>query len=191
MAISTSSTPDSDSPSDSPSEPSSDGGRRLAFRDLTNPWVFISAGFGSGMVRPAPGTWGSLLGVVIWWYALANLAWPLQLAACVIVFAIGTWTTAKVIEQYGVHDPGAVVVDEIVGVWLALLMVPQSLLMAALAFGLFRFFDIVKPWPVSWADQEAPGAFGVMLDDVLAGLLACVVLQVSLLTIPSLAPLLS
>lgn len=183
MAISTSSTPDSDSPSKQ--------ARRLAFRDLTNPWVFISAGFGSGMVRPAPGTWGSLLGVVIWWVALAGLAWPLQLAACVIVFAIGTWTTSKVIEQYGVHDPGAVVVDEIVGVWLALLMVPQSWLMAALAFGLFRFFDIVKPWPVSWADQEVPGAFGVMLDDVLAGLLACVVLQVSLLTIPSLATALS
>jgi phosphatidylglycerophosphatase A len=55
---------------------------------------------------------------------------------------------------------------------------------------LFRFFDIVKPWPVSWADKEVPGAFGVMLDDVLAGLLACLVLQVSLLTIPSLGPLL-
>lgn len=187
MVISTSSTPD---PSSSKTT-SVVSERRLSFRDLTNPWVFVSAGFGSGMVRPAPGTWGSLLGVVIWWYALANLAWPLQVVACVLVFAVGTWTTSKVIEQYGVHDPGAVVVDEIVGVWLALLMVPQSLLMAALAFGLFRFFDIVKPWPVSWADKEVPGAFGVMLDDVLAGLLACLVLQVSLLTIPSLGPLLS
>jgi len=165
--------------------------RRLGFRDLTNPWVFISAGFGSGMIRPAPGTWGSVLGVAIWWFALANQSLVLQLIACVLIFALGTWTTSKVIEQYGVHDPGAVVVDEVVGVWLALLMVPQSLAMAALAFGLFRFFDIVKPWPVSWADRQVPGALGVMLDDVLAGLLACLVLQVSLLTIPSLATLLS
>lgn len=175
----------------STSSAKADAPRRLGFRDLTNPWVFVSAGFGSGMIRPAPGTWGSVFGVLVWWYALAGLAWPIQLLATVLVFALGTWTTSKVIEQYGVHDPGAVVVDEVVGVWLALLMVPQSLPMVALGFGLFRFFDIVKPWPVSWADRSVPGAFGVMLDDVLAGLLACLVLQVSLLTIPSLATLLT
>ncbi len=118
---------------------------------------------------------------------MAPLPWYLQLAATLALLALGTWATQRVIDKYGVHDPGAVVVDEIVGVWLALFLLPASVLLVALGFVLFRFFDIVKPWPVSWADKSVPGAFGVMLDDVLAGLLAWLVLQVSIITIPGLA----
>jgi phosphatidylglycerophosphatase A len=112
--------------------------------------------FGAGWLKPAPGTWGSAaalpLGWLLWWLG-------------------GTPALAK-----GLEDPSWVVIDEVVGQWLTLLLTPPSLLDYALGFALFRLFDIWKPWPVSWADQQIKGGLGIMLDDVLAGLMGLAVL---------------
>ncbi len=157
-----------------------DGGpstaRRLAPASLRDPVVFLVTGFGSGFLRPAPGTWGSLVALGLWWWLLADLGWPWQLVIIVVVFAVGAGLCALTARRHGVHDDGAIVIDEFVGLWLALLAVPASLPAALAGFVLFRAFDILKPWPVSWADRR-PDALGVMLDDLIAGGLAAAVLH--------------
>jgi phosphatidylglycerophosphatase A len=132
--------------------------------------------FGCGLAPWAPGTVGSLgglpLGIAIdWAFGGAALA-----VAAALLFALG-WAVAHVHLQDGADsgDPQWIVVDEVVGQWLALAAVPLHPLAVLLAFGLFRLFDIAKPWPVSWADREVGGALGIMLDDLLAGLYAAVV----------------
>ncbi len=163
----------------------------LSASELSDPAVLISCGLGTGFLRPAPGTWGSLLGLVIWWFLLREQALWVQGLAVVMVTALGTFTTAKVIERFEVQDPAEVVVDEVAGLWIALLAAPVSWQAALLGFVLFRFFDIFKPWPVSWADTNVKGAWGVMLDDILAGGLALVVLQVSIWSLPAVGQALS
>jgi len=132
--------------------------------------------FGAGWMKPAPGTWGSAaalpLGWLLWW-----LGGPPALAiASVLVFVIGWWASERIVRAEGLEDPSWVVIDEVVGQWLTLLLTPPSLLDYALGFALFRLFDIWKPWPVSWADQKIKGGLGIMLDDVLAGLMGLAVL---------------
>lgn len=137
---------------------------------------------GAGLLRPAPGTWGSLAALPFVW-ALHVLGGPWALgAAIVIFFLIGLWATGRYTAQTGVEDPSEVVIDEVVGMWIA--MLPVSIGAAATgaeilalypgwiaAFFLFRLFDIVKMGPVRWADDRND-ALGVMLDDVFAGLFA-------------------
>jgi phosphatidylglycerophosphatase A len=132
--------------------------------------------FGAGWLRPAPGTWGSLaalpLGWLLWW-----LGGPAVLAvAMAVVFFLGWWASERIVRADGLEDPSWVVIDEVAGQWLTLLVTPPSLLDYAVGFALFRLFDIWKPWPVSWADSRIKGGLGIMLDDVLAGLMGLVVL---------------
>lgn len=155
---------------------------KLTWRDGKDPSVLFICGFGSGFINPAPGTWGSLLAVVVWWFALSDLSLPLQLAAVVAVYLLGSALTSRVQRRYGVNDDSAIVADEIAGQWLALLMLPQNLLLVAAAFGLFRLFDIWKPGPIRWLERNLSGSQGVMADDVLAGLAAAAVLQVTIYT---------
>ncbi len=155
---------------------------QLSWRDGKDPSVLFICGFGSGFIRPAPGTWGSLLAVVIWWFVLSGLSWPLQLAAAVVVYVIGSALTSLVQRRYGVDDDSAIVVDEIAGQWLALLMLPAEFLFVAAAFLLFRLFDIWKPGPIRWLERNLGGSQGVMADDVLAGLAAAAVLQFTIHT---------
>lgn len=145
-----------------------------------DPAVLLVSGFGSGFLRPAPGTWGSLAALAIWWWGLSSLSWPLQLAVVGATFALGTWLTARVGRRYGVHDDPVIVIDEFAGLWLTLLAAPAHWLAALLGFALFRAFDIAKPWPVSWADRRVPGALGVMLDDLIAGAFGFFVLQLAI-----------
>jgi phosphatidylglycerophosphatase A len=85
-----------------------------------------------------------------------------------VVFFLGWWAAAVVAKASGRRDPAAIVVDEVAGQWLVLLATPRGLVAAALAFMLFRLFDIGKPWPVGWADRRIFGGFGIMLDDLMA-----------------------
>lgn len=94
-----------------------------------------------------------------------------------LAFALGVWACQWAITQSGEDDPGWVVWDEFVGLWIALLALPDSPWFILLAFGLFRLFDILKPWPVSWADRRIAGGLGTMLDDVFAGLYALLGVQ--------------
>lgn len=150
---------------------------------------FIATWFYIGLLRPAPGTWGSLAALPFA-YGMLWADWGVWhlLIVSGIVFAIGWWATHQETKGQDDHDPSEIVIDEIVGQWLALapLFVMNTMFHLSdgsgftsagfyisflLGFGLFRFFDILKPWPISWADKKTT-ALGVMLDDVLAGLLA-------------------
>jgi phosphatidylglycerophosphatase A len=149
-------------------------------RDCRDIRVLLATGCGSGFAPRAPGTAGSAVALAIWWFALAPLDLPVA-AACVAVLSIvGIAVVDAACRRTGVADDPRIVLDEWLGLWVALLGCPKAALPALGGFALFRFFDIVKPWPVSWADRRVGGGLGVVLDDLLAGGLAAVVLQISL-----------
>lgn len=154
----------------------SDSGSRLTTRDLRDPLVLIATGAGCGLSPVAPGTVGSLLGAVIWWFAFAELdLYARALAACA-AFAFATLAVQRLQGRKAVGDSPAIVIDEIVGVWFALLAAPKSLDGVIAGFVLFRLLDIAKPWPISWADRNLKGGLGTMVDDVMAGVAATGVL---------------
>ncbi len=148
---------------------------------------WIATGFGSGRLRPAPGTWGSLAGLLAWVALMPLLrglpgALGLALAAPVLLTALAIWASERVVAETGEKDPGYIVADEWAGQWFALTPLLFTgalqaqpwgpwLLRLAPPFLLFRLFDIWKPGPVD-AAQRLPGGWGVVLDDVVAGLLA-------------------
>ncbi len=135
---------------------------------LRHPAGWIATGFGSGFAPKASGTVGSLAALLPWWFLRELPPWA-YLAVCAGFFALSVWAAQWVIDQIRVDDPGLVVADEWVGLWLTLFLLPDGLHWIAIGFAVFRFFDILKPWPVSWADQKLHGGFGSMLDDALAG----------------------
>lgn len=151
----------------------------LNWRDGKNPEVLLVCGAGSGFLPKAPGTWGSVLGLLIWWWLLAPLDWWVQLGIAAATFALGWWFIERVARRFECHDDPAIVIDEIVGIWVALLGIDQRAMLALLGFLLFRVLDIAKPWPIGLADRRVPGGFGVMLDDLIAGVLVAIVLQLS------------
>ncbi|WP_420208604.1 phosphatidylglycerophosphatase A [Candidatus Electronema sp. JC] len=139
-------------------------------------FLFIATGFGSGWLPKAPGTWGSLAGVLLW-LGLHQLAPASYAAALAVLFVLGTAAAGaaeKILDQ---GDPGAVVIDEIVGQLIALAFAPAYPLALAAGFALFRFFDILKPFPVGWLDRHIHGGLGIMLDDMAAGACACLCLH--------------
>jgi phosphatidylglycerophosphatase A len=145
---------------------------------LTHPTGWIASGFGSGLSPVAPGTAGSAVALIPW-FALRELPLPMFAAVLVVAFALGVWASNIVIAKLHVEDPGVIVWDEFVGQWIALaplLWFTRAWPWIIAGFVLFRLFDIWKPWPVSWADRTIKGGLGVMLDDVLAGLYAAMVL---------------
>ncbi len=156
---------------------------QISSSDLKNPFVLLATGLGSGLAPYAPGTVGSLLALPIWWFLLADLSLAQQLAFVVIATAISVWVVDRACRAAGVGDASAFVLDEFVGQWIALVAAPKSLIWVGVGFALFRAFDIAKPWPVSWADRRLSGGLGVVLDDVLAGVLAAVVLHISVVAL--------
>lgn len=153
----------------------------LVAADLRDPRVLVACGFGCGFLPKAPGTWGSILGVGLWLLVPDDLLW--QIVVCTGGFLLGSWLVERVCQRYGVIDAPEIVFDEIVGVWIALIGVPFDIGWLLYGFVWFRLFDILKPWPVDWADRSLKGGIGVMVDDVLAGLLALGVLNVSVFLI--------
>jgi len=138
--------------------------------------MFIATGFGAGYLPKAPGTWGSLVGVALW-FLLRDLALLPYLGVTGALFVVGTLCAGSAEKIVDRADPGLVVVDEIVGQLLALLLAPHHPGAALLAFLTFRVFDILKPFPANWLDRHIHGGLGIMLDDVLAGLYSLLVLQ--------------
>ena len=139
-----------------------------------HPAVIWSTWFWSGLSPKAPGTVGSLAALPVGWLIFLYLG-PIGLAAAtVVVFFTGWWSTYVYLERTGREDPGEVVIDEVAGLWLALLITGDSVYTVIPLFLLFRLFDIWKPWPIGWLDQNVKGAFGVMIDDIAAGLFAIV-----------------
>lgn len=150
---------------------------------LTNPIHMLAFGLGSGLSPKAPGTFGTVAALPIYWWLLADLA-PWVFALIVLAsFALGVYVCQKTSDDLGVHDHGGIVIDEWVGMWITLFLVPKGLIWMLLGFALFRFFDIVKPWPIKWLDQHVKGGFGIMIDDVLAGIMAWLVLHAIILSL--------
>jgi len=147
----------------------SDHATKLTARDLGDPLVLIATGAGCGLFPVAPGTVGSLLGAVIWWFAFAELDLPIRALAACAAFALATLAVQRLQTRKAVGDSPAIVVDEIVGIWFALLAAPKSPSWVIAGFLLFRLLDIAKPWPISWADRNLKGGLGTMLDDLMAG----------------------
>lgn len=142
---------------------------------LTHPAGWIASGFGAGLSPFAPGTVGSLVALLPWFW-LRELPLAAYIGVVLAVFLLGVWGSQWLVARLGLEDPGCIVIDEFVGLWLALAFAPRGWIWLAAGFLLFRLFDVLKPWPVSWADRRVGGGFGVMLDDALAGLMAGLVL---------------
>jgi phosphatidylglycerophosphatase A len=136
---------------------------------LAHPAHLIAFGFGSGLAPRAPGTVGTLLGLPLFWLiAAATASLSIRIALLVAAFLLGIWACARTGRALGVADHGGMVWDEIVAYALVLLFTPPGWLWIALAFALFRLFDILKPWPIRVADTHLKNGFGVMFDDLLA-----------------------
>lgn len=146
--------------------------------------TLIATMMGVGYIRPAPGTWGSLVALPWGWLLHVLGGFPLLLLGIFAGFAKGWWATAIVTKDSADHDPSEIVVDEVVGQWIALLPLSYAAWSMGMnilvmwpgwiaAFLLFRLFDILKPGPVGWADRRGD-ALGVMLDDVIAGIFAAI-----------------
>lgn len=142
----------------------------------------ISSGLGLGYSPVAPGTAGSVLGVVI---ALAYarlgghevISGPVYLAICVLVTVVGVWAAGRAEAIYGQKDCGKIVIDEVAGMLITMYLLPATPLYLLAGFLVFRFFDIVKPFPARRIDQNVKGGLGVMLDDVVAGIYSCLCLH--------------
>ena len=144
---------------------------RLAFH---NPAVVIGTWFWVGRLRPAPGTWGSLAALPFAWVLLGYGGRGALLAAAVTAFVLGVWAAKIFTAHESGGDPPSVVIDEVVGQWIALIAAPLTVTGFAAAFLVFRICDILKPWPANWADRTLKNGLGIMLDDVVAGLYALV-----------------
>lgn len=144
---------------------------------FSNPIHFFAFGFGSGLAPFAPGTVGTLAAIPLY-LLLEQLSLPLYLGVVVLAFIFGIWVCGRAGDDLGVHDHGGIVWDEFVGFWVTMIAAPAGWQWIVAGFLLFRLFDIWKPWPISWADRQVSGGLGVMLDDIVAGGLAFVVLQI-------------
>ncbi|MDA0664445.1 MAG: phosphatidylglycerophosphatase A [Proteobacteria bacterium] len=149
-----------------------------------HPAMLLATWFGAGRLPAAPGTWGSLAALPFAW-GMAMLAGPsILFAAALAALLAGIWASEAVTRASGVKDPGEIVIDEVAGQWLALAFVPLDPVAYALGFALFRIFDIFKPWPANWIDRSVSGGPGIMLDDIVAGAYAGILLYFLLPYLP-------
>lgn len=143
---------------------------------LRNPVHLLAFGFGSGLAPKAPGTFGTLAALPFY-LLLAQLSLAGYALALVLAFGLGIWICDKTAQDLGVHDHGGIVWDEFVGLWITLFVAPAGWWWIVTGFLLFRLFDILKPFPISWFDKNVKGGLGIMLDDALAGSFAWLCLQ--------------
>ena len=145
---------------------------------LRNPRHWLAFGLGSGLARFAPGTFGTLVAIPLY-LLLAHLP-PLPYALAVVAaFGAGVWLCETVSRDLGVHDHGGIVWDEFVGMWITLMALPTlDWQWVAAGFVIFRIFDMWKPWPIRWFDRNIHGGMGIMVDDIVAGVISAGVLYV-------------
>ena len=138
---------------------------------------WIATCFKVGYLPFAPGTWGSVFAILLWWVLLKDLNTYIFGAIIIIFLLIGIVVSNIIIDQSGDHDPSHIIIDELVGQWLALFLIPDGFFNIAISFILFRFFDIIKPWPIRLI-EKLPKGLGVMSDDLTAGLITLVLIQI-------------
>ena len=144
--------------------------------DWKNPVHLLAFGLGSGASPKAPGTTGTLAAIPLFLLLQPLDPW-IYLAITLFLFMIGIWICDRTSRDLGVHDHGGIVWDEWVGLLVTLWLMPDGWVWLAAGFLLFRFFDILKPWPIGWIDKKVSGGFGIMLDDLIAGFFAFLILQ--------------
>lgn len=150
---------------------------------LAHPAHFIAFGFGAGLAKKAPGTWGTLVALPLF-AVLHSVGMPAVTGAVIVfLFMVGIWASSVAGKSLGVSDHGGIVIDEIVAFMLVLAFTPMTFWWVLCAFLLFRLFDITKPWPIGLADRKIKGGFGVMFDDLLAAVfsIACIIAAQSLM----------
>ncbi len=152
----------------------------IQFKTWQDPWHFLAFGCGLGAAPIAPGTFGSLLGLLYYWF-LVDMGWTVYIVVTVACCLFGIWLCDKVSNDLGVHDHGGIGWDEGAGILITFFAVPFSWLNCVMGFLLFRLFDIWKPWPISKIDKEVKGGLGIMLDDILAAIPAWLSLQLIIL----------
>jgi phosphatidylglycerophosphatase A len=139
--------------------------------------IAIATGCYIGRIPKAPGTWGSIAAFVPWFF-IRGLSLPHYLVVLMVLFIVGFFAAGSAEKIMNQPDPGCIVIDEILGMLLALTLCPAHPIAWLLAFILFRIFDIFKPFPVSWFDRHIHGGIGIMMDDVIAGVYALISLQI-------------
>ncbi|WP_434928588.1 phosphatidylglycerophosphatase A family protein [Shewanella sp. HL-SH2] len=143
---------------------------------LSNPIHFLALGFGSGLAAKAPGTFGTIAAIPLY-LLMSHLSLPVYLALTLLIVLVGFYICDKAASDMQVHDHGAIVWDEVAGLLITLIAAPAGWIWLLVGFGFFRFFDILKPWPIRWLDAKVHGGFGIMIDDILAGVFAFMCLQ--------------
>ena len=145
--------------------------KSTALFSLSNPIHFLALGFGSGLSPKAPGTFGTLAAIPVY-FLFIQFSWFVFALLTLLVCISGIYICGKAAEDAGVHDHGAIVWDEIAGYLITMFLIPVTWQSVFVGFVLFRFFDILKPWPISYIDKNIHGGFGIMLDDIVAGFMA-------------------
>jgi phosphatidylglycerophosphatase A len=143
---------------------------------MTDPVLFLAFGFGSGLAKKAPGTCGTVAAIPVYYLFVQTHSLLLYSILTIIATVVGVWICDVAAKKLDEHDFGGIVWDEVAGYLITLWFVPFSWQAMLIGFVLFRFFDILKPWPIKWVDKQVHGGLGIMLDDVLAGLFAGVLL---------------
>ena len=152
------------------------GRNKLSVRQImSNPVLFLAFGFGSGLVKKMPGTIGTIAAIPVYLLFIQTDAWLYSVLTTLVIIT-GFWICGNAAKLLGEHDFGGIVWDEVAGFLITMWLVPFSWAAVLIGFVLFRFFDILKPWPIKWIDQQVGGGLGIMLDDVLAGGMAAVIL---------------
>lgn len=150
--------------------------RLSAAQIIKDPVLFLAFGFGSGLAKKMPGTLGTVAAIPVYLLLIQMPDW-LYLVITLISIIAGIAICDQAAKKLQVHDYGGIVWDEIAGLLVTMCWLPFSWQTLLAGFALFRLFDIVKPWPIRWLDQHVEGGFGIMLDDVVAGILAALVLH--------------
>lgn len=148
---------------------------------IKTPWQFLASGFGSGLSPVAPGTMGTLAAMPFWFIFASYLPFRGYIAIIIITSLAGIVICQKASDELGVHDHGGIVWDEFVGLWITMICVPVSWTTAILGFLVFRFFDVLKPWPIKVIDEKVGGGLGIMLDDILAAIFSLITVHIILI----------
>ncbi|WP_017444831.1 phosphatidylglycerophosphatase A [Gayadomonas joobiniege] len=144
-----------------------------------DPRHFLSLGFGSGLIPIAPGTFGSLAAIPVYWLMATYLSLSVYLAVTLVFAIVGFYLCGFTAQALKTHDHPGIVWDEVVGMLIALAFFPVTWKTVVIGFIYFRIFDIIKPWPINWLDRRVSGGVGIMADDLLAGVMAWITLYLT------------
>ena len=151
--------------------------KKIPVSYLKNPIHFLALGFGSGLMPKAPGTFGTLAAIPVY-LLMSDLPLWMFISLTAVITIAGIYICDYTSRALGVHDHSGIVIDEIAGYLITMIAMPNDWIWIVTGFILFRLFDILKPWPISWLDKKVSGGFGIMIDDVLAGIFALICLHI-------------